>query len=105
MRVRPLWAILAGIALFVVFVGITFWIHNHHRIWFNWLVPAGAQTSVAVLWSVGFSSYNAVYARIGTDAIAAVNINATIEELIFVLFIFRSFCRQEFQIRSMELKL
>jgi MATE family, multidrug efflux pump len=40
-----------------------------------------------VLWSVGFSSYNAVYARIGTDAIAAVNINATIEELIFVLFI------------------
>lgn len=40
-----------------------------------------------VLWSVGITSYNAVYARIGTDAIAAVNINATIEELIFVLFI------------------
>jgi putative MATE family efflux protein len=40
-----------------------------------------------VLWSVGFTSYNAVYARIGTDAIAAVNINATIEELMFVLFI------------------
>ena len=40
-----------------------------------------------VLWSVGFSSYNAVYARIGTDAIAAVNINATTEELVFVLFI------------------
>lgn len=40
-----------------------------------------------VLWSVGFSSYNAVYARIGTDAIAAVNINATVEELMFVLFI------------------
>lgn len=40
-----------------------------------------------VLWSVGFSSYNAVYARISTDAIAAVNINATIEELMFVLFI------------------
>src|SRR5215211_6989539 len=40
-----------------------------------------------VLWSVGFTSYNAVYARIGTDAIAAVNINATIEELVFVLFI------------------
>jgi putative MATE family efflux protein len=40
-----------------------------------------------VLWSLGFSSYNAVYARIGTDAIAAVNINATMEELVFVLFI------------------
>jgi putative MATE family efflux protein len=40
-----------------------------------------------VLWSFGITTYNAVYARIGTDAIAAVNINATIEELIFVLFI------------------
>ena len=35
----------------------------------------------------GITTYNAVYARIGTDAIAAVNINATIEELMFVLFI------------------
>src|SRR5688500_5556898 len=40
-----------------------------------------------VLWSFGITTYNAVYARIGTDAIAAVNINATIEELSFVLFI------------------
>jgi putative MATE family efflux protein len=40
-----------------------------------------------VLWSLGITSYNAVYARISTDAIAAVNINATIEELMFVLFI------------------
>jgi putative MATE family efflux protein len=40
-----------------------------------------------VLWSVGITTYNAVYARIGTEAIAAVNINATIEELNFVLFI------------------
>lgn len=40
-----------------------------------------------VLWSVGITSYNAVYARIGTDAIAAININATMEELVFVLFI------------------
>jgi putative MATE family efflux protein len=40
-----------------------------------------------VLWSLGFSLYYAVYARIGTDAVAAANINATIEELMFVLFI------------------
>ena len=40
-----------------------------------------------VLWSFGITSYNAVYARIGTDAIAAININATMEELAFVLFI------------------
>ncbi|MFZ5878293.1 MAG: MATE family efflux transporter [Chloroflexota bacterium] len=40
-----------------------------------------------VFWSFGITVYNAVYARIGTDSIAAVNINATIEELFFVLFI------------------
>jgi putative MATE family efflux protein len=40
-----------------------------------------------VLWSLGITSYNAVYARIGTDAIAAVNLNATMEEVMFVLFI------------------
>ncbi len=39
-----------------------------------------------VLWSLGITTYNAVYGRIGTDAIAAVNINATIEEMVFVLF-------------------
>ncbi|HEX9385353.1 MAG TPA: MATE family efflux transporter [Anaerolineales bacterium] len=40
-----------------------------------------------ILWSFGITTYNAVYARIGTDSIAAVNINATIEDLMFVLFI------------------
>ena len=40
-----------------------------------------------VAWSFGITTYNAVYARIGTDSIAAVNINATVEELMFVLFI------------------
>ena len=40
-----------------------------------------------VIWSFGITTYNAVYARIGTDAIAAININATIEELVFVVFI------------------
>jgi putative MATE family efflux protein len=40
-----------------------------------------------VIWSFGITTYNAVYAHIGTNAIAAININATIEELVFVLFI------------------
>ncbi len=40
-----------------------------------------------VIWSFGITLYTAVYARIGTDSIAAININATIEELMFVLFI------------------
>jgi Na+-driven multidrug efflux pump len=35
---------------------------------------------------LGITTYNAVYAHIGTDAIAAVNVNATIEELGFVVF-------------------
>ena len=39
-----------------------------------------------VLWSLGITTYNAVYGHIGTDAIAAVNINATIEEMVFVMF-------------------
>jgi Na+-driven multidrug efflux pump len=39
-----------------------------------------------LFWSVGITTYNAIYAHIGTDAIAAININATIEELGFVVF-------------------
>ena len=47
-------------------------------------MPAAANE---VFWSVGITVYNAVYARIGTDAIAAIQINATLEEIAFVLFI------------------
>ncbi len=39
-----------------------------------------------MFWSLGITAYNAVYARIGTDAIAAVNVNGTIDELAFVVF-------------------
>lgn len=38
-------------------------------------------------WSFGITTYNAVYAHIGTNSIAAININATIEELFFVVFL------------------
>lgn len=40
-----------------------------------------------VLWSLGITTYYAVYARIGTEAIAAVNITSTIENMTFVIFI------------------
>lgn len=40
-----------------------------------------------MFWSLGITTYNAIYARIGTDSIAAINVNATIEELGFVVFI------------------
>lgn len=39
------------------------------------------------LWALGITTYNAVYAHIGTEAIAAVNITGTIESLAFVVFI------------------
>jgi putative MATE family efflux protein len=38
-------------------------------------------------WSLGITTYYAIYARIGTDSIAAVNIASTIEGLAFVSFI------------------
>jgi putative MATE family efflux protein len=47
-------------------------------------MPAAANE---VFWSVGVTIYNAVYARIGTDAIASVQINATVEEIAYVFFI------------------
>jgi putative MATE family efflux protein len=40
-----------------------------------------------MMWSLGITVYNIVYARIGTESIAAVNISATIENMAFVLFI------------------
>jgi len=40
-----------------------------------------------VAWSFGMTTYNVVYARIGTEAVAAVNIAGAVENLAFVLFI------------------
>lgn len=40
-----------------------------------------------ILWSMGISAYNLVYARIGTESVAAVSIAASIENLAFVPFI------------------
>ena len=47
-------------------------------------MPAAANE---VFWSVGITIYNAVYAHIGTEAIASVQISATLEEIAFVFFI------------------
>jgi len=40
-----------------------------------------------IAWSFGIASYNIVYARIGTESIAAINIASTLNRLIFVVFI------------------
>jgi putative MATE family efflux protein len=47
-------------------------------------MPAAANEA---FWSVGITVYNAVYAHIGTDAIAAIQINSTLEDMAFVVFI------------------
>lgn len=40
-----------------------------------------------MLWSLGITTYNAIYARVGTEAIAAINIVGSIDQMAFVLFI------------------
>lgn len=40
-----------------------------------------------ITWSLGITTYNIVYARIGTESIAAVNIAVTVDRLLFVVFI------------------
>lgn len=39
-----------------------------------------------IIWSFGITTYNAIYARIGTESIAAVNIASTIESIALVPF-------------------
>jgi len=38
------------------------------------------------LWSFGITAYNVIYGHVGTDAVAAMNMVATIEQIAFVLF-------------------
>lgn len=40
-----------------------------------------------VLWSFGITAYNVAYARIGTEAFAAMNISASIDQVAIVIFI------------------
>ncbi len=40
-----------------------------------------------LLWSLGITTYNAIYGHIGTGAVAAINIIATIDQMAFVIFL------------------
>ena len=51
------------------------------------LKTASPAVANELFWSLGITTYNAIYAHIGTDSIAAINVNATIEQLGFVVFI------------------
>ncbi len=39
------------------------------------------------LWSLGITTYNAIYGHIGTDSVAAMNMVQTIEQIAFVIFL------------------
>jgi putative MATE family efflux protein len=60
---------------------------------FNWLFTVKVMKPVLpvianeILWSLGITTYFAIYARVGTDAIAAINIVGAIDQLAFVAFI------------------
>jgi len=51
---------------------------------FNTTLPVIA---TEIVWSFGITTYNVVYARIGTESIAAVNVAGTLDKIIFVVFI------------------
>jgi adenylate cyclase len=53
-RLRPLIAMVVAPIAFTAFMLGATWMQARYGTWFNWLVPAAAQTSVALLWSVGF---------------------------------------------------
>ena len=40
-----------------------------------------------ILWSFGITTYNIIYGHIGTNAVAAINIISTIDQMAFVLFL------------------
>lgn len=49
----------------------------------NPVLPVAANE---ILWSLGITTYNVIYARIGTQSLAAVNIALTVDQLALVLF-------------------
>jgi len=60
---------------------------------FDWLFTVKVMKPVLpvianeILWSLGITTYFAIYARVGTDAVAAINIVSAIDQLAFVAFI------------------
>lgn len=51
------------------------------------LKTAWPATVNEIFWSLGITAYNYVYAHIGTGAIAAVNINGAVDQIVWVIFI------------------
>jgi adenylate cyclase len=54
LTLRPWVAMGASLLCLVLFTLLAMFIQVHRHLWLAWVVPAGVQTSVALLWSVGF---------------------------------------------------
>lgn len=54
MRLRPWQAVLAAPVACGLFALAAIWIQGRYHLWFSWLVPAAAQTSVALVWAISF---------------------------------------------------
>ena len=62
-------------------------IHFRRAFWKPFLVTALPVVGNEFFWAMGITTYNIIYARIGTAAVAAINITATIEDIAFPIFI------------------
>ena len=64
-----------------------------HIVEINWAFIKSVMSPVLpvianeVLWSLGITTYNAIYGHIGTNAVAAINIISTIDQIAFVIFL------------------
>jgi adenylate cyclase len=53
-RLRPAAAATAAVVGAGAITLFALWLQARQGVWFSWLIPAGAQTSLALVWSVGF---------------------------------------------------
>jgi adenylate cyclase len=54
MVLRPWYAIGAAILMATMFTGLSIWLPIYKHVWFAWTIPVAAQTSVALIWGVGY---------------------------------------------------
>jgi len=53
-RLRPWLALVVAVTTFGGLAAVSVWLQMRYHVWFAWLVPFAVQTSVALVWSVGF---------------------------------------------------
>ena len=51
---RPWTAAAAAVAAICVIAPISIYLHWHEHVWWSWLIPAGVQAPVALVWSIAY---------------------------------------------------